>query len=131
MTADQFGASKNASVSLNGHVFSSDGSKGKWSRSGDAWTYKTSKNTKGDHFTLGLDFANKTWSFDGSSKTLDQEVLASDASVRVHLALQGQYAFTLWLKHAVNATWSDGRKRRRGAPTASTRSRGTTIHPRA
>ena len=111
ITADQFDALKDASVSLNGHAFSSAGSKGKWSRSGEVWTYKTNKDAKGDHFTLGLDFANKTWSFDGSSKTLDREVQASDASVRVHLALQGQYAFTLWLKHGVHATWSDEEKK--------------------
>lgn len=111
MTADQFAASMGASVSLNGHAFSADGSKGKWSRSGDAWTYKTRKNAKGDHFTLSLDFANKIWSFDGSSRKLDQEVLASDASVRVHLALLGQYTFTLWLKHDVHATWSDEEKK--------------------
>ena len=111
MTADQFGASTGAAVSLNGHVFSADGSKGKWSRSGDTWTYKTRKGTKNDRFTLGLNFASDTWSFDGASKSLDQEVKSADASVKVGLALQGQYAFTNWLKHDVHSTWSHVEKK--------------------
>ena len=106
MTADQFGASKDATVSLNGHVFSADGTKGKWTRSGDVWTYKTKAGAKGDHFTLGLNFASDTWSFDGSSKSLDQEVKSADTAVQVRLALQGQYGFTTWLKHNVHSSWS-------------------------
>jgi hypothetical protein len=111
MTADQFDAFKNASVSLNGHAFAADGTTGKWSRSGDAWTYKTKKGAKGDRFTLGVDFSSDTWSFDSSSKSLDQEVKSADASVKVGLALQGHYAFTNWLKHGVHATWSDEEKK--------------------
>ena len=110
MTADQFGASKVASVSLSGHAFSADGSKGKWSRSGDTWTYKTRQDAKGDHFTLGLDLARETWSFDGTSKTLDEEIQPAEGNVRVGLGLQGSYGFTTWLKHDVDTTWSHSEK---------------------
>ena len=93
-------------MSLNGHVFSADGSKGKWSRSGDTWTFKTKQGAKGDRFTLGLDFASDTWSFDGSSKTLDEQVHGADRKVLQVLNVQGLYEFGAWVNHEVNASWS-------------------------
>jgi len=110
LTADQFGASKGAAVSLNGHLFHADGSKGKWSRSGDAWTYKTRQDARGDHFTLGLDFAHQTWSFDSSSKVLDQDLKAADASVHIDLVLQEEYAFSNRLEHGVKSEWTHQEK---------------------
>ena len=116
LTADQFDPSKGASVLLNGHVFTA-ASNGVWSRNGDAWDFFTtnvgmfsdgflSGGFFNDWFFLDLDFANGTWSFAGLSRTLDQDIKASDGSVRVSLALGGKYVFTGWLQHGVDIYWS-------------------------
>jgi len=110
MTADQFDPALGAAVFLNGHAFSADGSKGKWERKGDVWNYRTRGGPKTETFTLGLDLANKTWSFDGAAKSLDQEIKAGDDSLRVELDVQGAYGFAHWLKHDVAATWSHEEK---------------------
>jgi hypothetical protein len=111
ITADEFASSKSATVSLNGHIFSSDSSKGKWSRSGDVWTYKSRQNATNDPFTLCLDFASATWSFDASSKTLDQEVEGADQELQVRIDVAGMHEFATWLTHDVDATWSHSEKK--------------------
>jgi len=111
MTADQFDPSKGATVSLNGHAFSAkrvrgrwaNPVRGRWTRKGDVWTYKT--RVKHDPFTLVMDFGNNTWSFDASSQDLDQEVRVADDQVRVQLDVHGLYTLSTWLKHDVNSAW--------------------------
>jgi hypothetical protein len=105
MTADDFDPPKGAAVRLNGYTFPADGSKGKWTQQGDQWKYKTREWVKKDPFVLKLDFADKTWSFDGESKHLDQNIKTADGAVLVELDLQGTHRFTNWLKHDVDATW--------------------------
>jgi hypothetical protein len=106
MTADQFDPAQGAAVSLNGHAFPADGTKGKWSRKGDVWKYKTREGVKADPFELDLDFAGMAWSFNGSSKTLDQDLRVANGSVQVRLALQGKHSFTNWITHDVQTSWS-------------------------
>jgi hypothetical protein len=110
MTADQFDPSKGAAVSLSGHVFSADGSNGKWVRKGEVWKYNTREGVKKDPFSLVLNCADETWSFDGSSKTLDDVIQPADGSLRVGLGLQGSYGFTTWLRHEVDTAWSHSEK---------------------
>ncbi len=111
LTAGQFDPSKGASVSLNGHLFSTNGPNGFWYRDGNTWEYFTtgvggfSAGLANDWFLLTLDFANETWAFVALSRTLDQEV-KGDASVRISLVLEGRYAFTSWLEHGADVTWS-------------------------
>jgi hypothetical protein len=111
MTADQFDPSQGASVSLSGHIFSADGSNGKWVRKGEVWKYTTREGVKKDPFSLVLNCADETWSFDGFSKTLDDVIQPAEGSVRVGLGLQGSYGFTTWLRHEVDTTWSHSEKR--------------------
>jgi hypothetical protein len=106
MTADDFDPALGATVFLNGHAFSPDARQGKWYRRGDVWTYRTLREGATDSFTLDLDLANKTWSFDGSARNLDQQIKAADDSLRVELEVQGEYWFAQWVKHNVAATWS-------------------------
>ena len=107
LTPDQFNPSQGASVSLNGHVFSADETHGKWVRKGDVWKYRTRGGATTDSLTLELNFANKTWSFTASSRTLDQEIHAADKQIRVTLDIQGTFRFATWLKHDVDTSWSD------------------------
>jgi hypothetical protein len=116
MTADQFDPTQGAAVSLNGHAFPADGTKGKWSRKGDVWKYKTREGVRTDPFGLDLDFAAKTWSFNGSSKTLGQEIKLADDSLRVRLHLQGKHSFSTWIKHEVTAAWSHSEKKSEWQP---------------
>ncbi|MEW6367900.1 MAG: hypothetical protein AB1714_24990 [Acidobacteriota bacterium] len=111
LTADQFDPSKGATVEIGGHAFPADGSQGNWVRKGDTWTYRTRDGVKRDPFTLLLDFANQTWSFDGSSKNLDQEILTADGEVRIELEVEGTYRFSTWLKHDVDTEWSHTEKK--------------------
>jgi hypothetical protein len=111
LTADQFDPSKGAAVDLGGHLFPADGSKGKWVRKGDAWKYRTRDGVKQDPFTLLLDFASQTWSFDGSSKSLDQEIKTAEGNLRVELDVEGSYRFSTWLKHDVDSAWSHSEKK--------------------
>ena len=106
LTADEFDPSQGASVSLNGHVFSADETHGKWVRKGDVWKYRTRGGATTDSLTLELNFANRTWSFTGSSQTLDQEIHTADKQIRVTLDIQGTYRFATWLKHDVDTSWS-------------------------
>ena len=105
ISADQFDPSQGATVSLNGHAFSTNCVRGRWVRKGDVWTYKTRKHVKHDPFTLVMDFGNKTWSFDASSRDLDREMRVADAQVRVQLDLEGLYILSTWLEHDVNSAW--------------------------
>jgi hypothetical protein len=116
MTAGDFDPSKGAAVSLNGHAFQADGTKGKWVQKGDVWKYKTREGVKADPFGLDLDFAAKTWSFNGSSKTLGQEIKSADDSLRVRLYLQGKHSFSTWIKHEVTAAWSHSEKKSEWRP---------------
>jgi hypothetical protein len=111
MTADQFDPSKGASVSLNGHLFPANCSKGKWVRKGNLWKYRTREWVKKDPFVLELDFAGGTWSFDASSKNLDQEIKTAEGGIRVELAVQGSYCFGTWLYHDVESAWNHAEKK--------------------
>lgn len=106
LTADQFDPSRGASIALNGHIFFSDLSKGKWVRSGDVWNYKTRQDVKNDPFTLSLDFAAKTWSFKGASKTLDQAIKASLGKVSVDITVENSYRFTSRVYCGVECSWN-------------------------
>ena len=105
MTADEFDPNLGAAVRLNGYTFPADGSKGKWTRQGDQWKYKTGESVKKDPIVLKLDFATNTWSFDGKSKHLDQNIKTADCEVVVELDLNGVYGFFNRLRHDVDATW--------------------------
>lgn len=98
-------------MDLGGHLFPADGSKGKWVRRGDAWKYRTRDGVKQGPFTLLLDFASQAWSFDGSSKSLDQEIKTADGNVRVELDVEGSYRFSTWIKHDVDSGWSHVEKK--------------------
>jgi hypothetical protein len=104
--AGGFDPSKGATVSLNGHLFTADSWKGKWSRSGKVWTYKTRKGATDEPFTLGLNFAKATWFFNVSCETLDQELTGADDTARIEIDIEGLYKFSAWIKHDVDATWS-------------------------
>jgi hypothetical protein len=93
MSSDDFDPAKGAVVYLDGYAFPADGSKGKWTRQGDLWTYQTNGRSRDGSFVLKLDFADKTWSFDGKAKHLDQNVGIADRFVRVGLELQGLHRF--------------------------------------
>lgn len=110
MTADQFVPRKGASVSVNGHVFKATGVKGHWSRNDSVWTYRTYDSVK-KPFVLELDFANKTWSFSGSSNTLHRHINVADGSLRIDLHLQGSYVFTRQVRHQVDTTWQHTEKK--------------------
>jgi hypothetical protein len=116
MTASDFDPSKGAEVSLNGHLFPADGTKGKWARKGDIWKYRTKDGVRVDAFDLDLDFAGKVWSLNASSKTLDQEIKVADDSLRVQLHLQGKHSFSTWINHDVQTTWSHEEKKAAWAP---------------
>ena len=116
LTADQFDPSKGASVSLNGHVFSTKRSNGHWSRHGDVWSYETARHRKrgphaDDQFSLALNFAAETWSFSSSARMLDEEIRSGDGSVSIQLSVEGRYTFTSWLGHGVKERWSHEEKR--------------------
>jgi len=105
MTADDFDSNLGARVVLNGYAFPADGSKGKWSRNGDLWKYKTRDGVKNDPFVLKLDFASKSWSFDCRTKHLDRNVKIADGALLVELEIQGLHRFTRWVNHDVDADW--------------------------
>ena len=108
MTAGNFDAVSGATVFLNGSAFSANASSGKWTRTGDVWKFRSGLRATTGPFTVALDFAKKTWSFDAFSLRLDQEFKAGDDKVRVELVLPGSYPyrFAHWLKHDIDATWS-------------------------
>ncbi len=105
MTADDFDKALGAEVALNGHVFPADGSKGKWTRNGSIWKYKTHEGVKKDPFILKLDFGSGTWYFKTTSKNLEEAIPIADGGVQVMLGLQGKHRFAHWLEHDVEATW--------------------------
>jgi hypothetical protein len=116
VSADSFDSWRGATVSLNGHLFSAKGTKGRWIRKGDLWKYKTREGVKRDPFVLELNFADDTWSFDASSKTLDQEIKTASGSVHVQLDVEGMYRFNQWLRHDVDTSWSHTEKKVRWQP---------------
>ncbi len=111
MTADEFNPDNGTSVSLNGHVFSSTGSKGTWTRSGETWKYKTRLGVLHDPFTVELNFADKSWSFSAASWTLNQDILISGDTVLVMLDIMGQYLLSTRLDHKIVAEWTHREKR--------------------
>ena len=108
MTAAGFDAASGVTVFLNDHAFSANASNGKWTRTGNVWNFRTTGRATTGPFTINLDFANGTWSFQASSQNLDQELKAGDDKVRVELVMPGSYPyrFARWLKHDIDATWS-------------------------
>jgi hypothetical protein len=111
MTAAEFNPVNGASVALNGHLFSATGGKGKWTRSGETWKYKTRPGGSNDPFTVELNFADKSWSFSAASRTLDQDIQVSDGSVLVMLDIMGQYLLSTRLDHEVVANWAHREKK--------------------
>lgn len=112
LLAGNFNTALGATVFLNDSAFSANASNGKWTRTGNVWKFRSGwRATKGP-FTLALDFANKTWSFEASPQNLDQVIKAGDDKIRVELAMQGSYPyrFVRWLKHDINAAWSLSQK---------------------
>lgn len=110
MTADEFDPNLGATVFLNGHAFSAVKGNGKWVRNGDVWKYRTHWGAK-DSFILKLDLANKTWSFNVSTRKLDQEIKTINDNILVTLDVQGSHWFAQWLKHDVEATWHHTEKK--------------------
>jgi len=113
MSADDFNPTNGAVVSLNSYAFAADRTTGQWVRNGAVWNYTTHPGAT-DHFALKLDFANKLWSFNVTSKQLQGigpigSVAPSNrqiGNVRVDLALPGRALFTSWVQHEVIMTWS-------------------------
>jgi hypothetical protein len=105
INADDFNPSLGATVSLNGHIFSTDKKRGHWKRKGAVWKYRTKDEIKSDPFILSLDFDRKVWTFKAESKTLDHELKAGNIDVIVKLNLEGTYSFTTLVKHDIDLSW--------------------------
>ena len=118
MSADEFDPTAGAVVALNGYAFAADETTGQWVRKAAVWNYSTRAGVT-DCFALKLDFANKQWSFNVTSKQLQGigpigSVAPSNrqiGNVRVDLALPGRALFTSWVQHEVKIIWSHQEKK--------------------
>lgn len=105
MTADGFDPASGVTVSLNGHAWASSQARGKWTRNGQTWKFKTKESVTRDVAVLKLDFAAKTWDLDLSKTDLSDAFRASEGGARIQIAVNGKYVFHCQVDPVVNVAW--------------------------
>jgi len=105
MTADDFNPTIGAKVSINGHEFLTDSSRGSWRRKGNRWIYETDRSVNEDRFELKLDFTTHKWTFEANKAFLHDHIPPCEDDVTLILVVNDKYTFVSHVNHHIDSDW--------------------------
>lgn len=102
--ADDFDPALGATVRVNGYTYATSQAKGKWTRQGEVWKYKTKESAK-PQVLLKLDFGGGTWDLQISKVDLEGWYQPSRANIRLALVVNGRDSFYTAFTPQVKTQW--------------------------
>lgn len=102
--ADDFDPALGATLQFNSFVYATSQAKGKWTRQGDIWKFKTKEAVK-PQVLLKLDFGAGTWDLDLTRVDLEGHYSPSRANIRVALKVNGRDSFYTHFTPEVRTRW--------------------------
>jgi hypothetical protein len=105
MTADTFVPSDGVSFDINGRSWSTIGAIGKWTRSGDVWTFISGGQVQQNRVLLNLDFGTATFNLQLQKVDFQGRILAAVGDIPMNITVSGQYTFHTVLRHDFDIKW--------------------------
>lgn len=105
ISARRFDPALGATLKVNGYELRMDRSSGRWTRYGDVWEFRSKASAPRDVVTCRLDFARRTWSFDGSRLGLAEAFPAGRSRGRLELNVNGKHVFVSDVPHRARMRW--------------------------